>query len=215
MELTAEQQAVLDGSRGAYLAQCLRWLVEWGRAMGARRLVRVDNTHCLLPVPNQVARGASPETVERYVAGLRAAVEHPVAPGCYATLHTAFVTLEELDVPENDPAQVKLQRELGELAARAGFVPTFTCAPYLVGNVPLKGEVCAWTESSAVVYANSILGARSTRHGTESALAASLTGWTPEFGVLLDENRRGTLRIEVSAELRNPTDWGALGYFAG
>ena len=215
MELTAEQQAVLDGSRGAYLAQCLRWLVEWGRAMGARRLVRVDNTHCLLPVPNQVARGASPETVERYVAGLRAAVEHPVAPGCYATLHTAFVTLEELDVPENDPAQVKLQRELGELAARAGFVPTFTCAPYLVGNVPLKGEICAWTESSAVVYANSILGARSTRHGTESALAASLTGWTPEFGVLLDENRRGTLRIEVSAELRNPTDWGALGYFGG
>jgi len=101
------------------------------------------------------------------------------------------------------------------MAAEAGFIPTFTCAPYLVGNVPLKGEVCAWTESSAVVYANSILGARTTRHGSESAIAASLLGVVPEFGVLLDENRKGTLRIEVSAELAGPTDWGALGYFAG
>jgi len=81
--------------------------------------------------------------------------------------------------------------------------------------VPLKGEICAWTESSAVVYANSILGARTTRHGNESAIAASLLGVVPEFGVLLDENRKGTLRIEVSAQLVSPTDWGALGYFAG
>ncbi|MBL7199744.1 MAG: DUF521 domain-containing protein [Anaerolineae bacterium] len=66
-----------------------------------------------------------------------------------------------------------------------------------------------------VVYANSILGARTTRHGTESALAASLLGLVPEFGVLVDENQRGTLRVEVTAELSGPTDWGALGYYAG
>jgi predicted aconitase len=183
--------------------------------MGAERLVPVDNTHCLLPVPNKMARGASPETMERYVQDLRDACSQPTAPGCYCTLHTAFVTLDPLDVPENDPEQVRLQKEIGELAAAAGFIPTFTCAPYLVGNVPLKGEICAWTESSAVVYANSILGARTTRHGTESAIAASLTGWVPGFGVLLDENRKGTLRIDVTAVLTHATDWGALGYFAG
>jgi predicted aconitase len=130
-------------------------------------------------------------------------------------VHALFVTLDELDVPENDPQQVQMQRDLADKATRAGFIPTFTCAPYLVGNVPLKGEICAWTESSAVVYANSILGARTTRHGTESANAASLLGLVPEFGVLLDENRKGTVRIQVTAQLDSPTDWGALGYYAG
>jgi len=108
-----------------------------------------------------------------------------------------------------------MQRALEKRAIWAGYLPTYTCAPYLVGNVPVQGEICAWTESSAVVYANSILGARTTRHGTESANAASLLGVVPEFGVLLDENRRGTLRLEVTVQLDCPTDWGALGYWAG
>ena len=215
MKLTAEQRAVLEGARGPYLAGCMRWLAEWGEVMGARRLIRCDNTHVLLPVPNLVARGASARTLETFTEGLKEACRHPVAPHCLATVHTLFVTLDELDVPENDPAQVRVQREIAEMAARAGYLPTFTCAPYLVGNVPLKGEICAWTESSAVVYANSILAARTTRHGNEGAIAASLLGAVPEFGVLLDENRKGTLRIQVTAGLRGPSDWGALGYFAG
>jgi hypothetical protein len=215
MELTAEQRAVLEGARGPYLAQCMRWLVEWGEVMGARRLIPVTNTHVLLPVPNLMARGASPRTIAAYVGGLKEACRHRTAPGCYCTVHTLFLTMDELDVPENAPEQVRLQREVSELATEAGFINTFTCAPYLVGNVPLKGEICAWTESSAVVYANSILGARTTRHGNESALAASLLGVAPEFGVLLEENRKGTLRVEVTAELDSPTDWGALGYFTG
>jgi predicted aconitase len=215
VELTSEQRAILDGARGDYLAQCMRWLVEWGEVMDARRLVPVDNTHVLLPVPNRMARGASPETIERYMADLWQACSHRTHPRCTCTVHTLFVTLDDLDLPENDPEQVRMQKDLTRMATEAGFIPTFTCAPYLVGNVPLKGEVCAWTESSAVVYANSILGARTTRHGTESAIAASLLGLVPEFGVLLDDNRKGTLLIEVTACLENPTDWGALGYFGG
>jgi len=215
MVLTPEQQAILEGSQGPYLATCMRWLVEWGDVMGARRLIRVDNTHALLPVPNQMARGARRETIERYVEGLREACRHRTAPGCYCTLHVNFVTLDDITLKENDPEQVGMQREIADMAAAAGFIPTFTCAPYLVGNVPLKGEICAWTESSAVVYANSILGARTTRHGNESSIAASLLGLAPEFGVLLDENRKGTLRVDVAADLTSPTDWGALGYVAG
>lgn len=215
IRLSPEQQTILNGGRGPYLAKCMRWLVDWGEAMGATRLIPVDNTHVLLPVPNLVARGASRETIEQYVRDLKEACSHHTNPRCICTVHTLFVTLDGLDVPENDPEQVRMQREITEMATAAGFIPTFTCAPYLVGNVPLKGEVCAWTESSAVVYANSILGARTTRHGNESAIAASLLGLVPEFGVLLPENRKGTLRVEVSAALNDPTDWGALGYFAG
>jgi predicted aconitase len=101
------------------------------------------------------------------------------------------------------------------MARKAGFLLTYTCAPYLVGNVPLKGEICAWTESSAVVYANTILGARTTRNGTESAIAAALVGYVPEFGVLLEENRGATVQVDVKTELSGSTDWGALGYFGG
>jgi predicted aconitase len=205
----------LDGGSGEYLAQCMRWLVEWGEVMGARRLVPVDNTHVLLPVPNLMARGASRETMARYVSDLWQACSHPTHPRCMCTAHTLFLTLDDLDLPENDPEQVQMQRRLAVKAAEAGYIPTFTCAPYLVGNVPLKGEICAWTESSAVVYANSILGARTTRHGSESAIAASLLGVVPEFGVLLDAHRKGTLLVEVTAQLAGPTDWGALGYYAG
>ena len=215
MELTASQRAILGGEQGETLAQCMRWLVEWGEVMGARRMVAVDNTHVLLPVPNRMASGASQETLDRYMADLELACSERTHPRCTCTVHTLFLTLDELDVPENDSRQVQMQRALEEKAVWAGYLPTYTCAPYLVGNVPVKGEICAWTESSAVVYANSILGARTTRHGTESANAASLLGLVPEFGVLLDENRRGTLRIEVSAPLDCPTDWGALGYWSG
>jgi len=215
MHLTAGQQAILDGASGPYAAQCMRWLVDWGNVMGAERLIPVDNSHVLLPVPNLMARGASEETVTRYVDTLKEACRHRTHSRCLCTVHTSFVTLDNLNVPENNPDQVRLQKEIAEMAADAGYIPTFTCAPYLVGNVPLKGEILAWTESSAVVYANSILGARTTRHGTESAIAASILGLVPEFGVLLEENRKGTLRIEVSAHLDSSTDWGALGYFAG
>ncbi len=213
MQLTAEQRQILSGAKGPFPAKCLRWLVEWGEAMGARRLVPVANTHALVTVPGNLVWGAGPKALEQTMELLRPACEHRVC--CHSTTHITFAHEERYDEIEMPREQVEAQREIMEMARDAGFLMTYTCAPYLVGNVPVKGEICAWTESSAVVYANSILGARTTRHGTESAIAAALTGYVPEFGVLLDENRRATLRVDVTAALQTPTDWGALGYFTG
>lgn len=213
MELTEEQQQILSGARGPFLAQCLRWLVEWGDAMDARRLVRCTNTHALVTVPGNLVWGAGSKTIDSAMELLRPACQHRVC--CHSTAHITFAHEEQYDEIDMPPEQVAAQLQVQDMAKDAGFLMTYTCAPYLVGNVPLKGEVCAWTESSAVVYANSILGARTTRHGTESAIAAALTGFVPEFGVLLDENRRATLQVDVTADLRSPTDWGVLGYFAG
>ncbi|HID78278.1 MAG TPA: DUF521 domain-containing protein [Planctomycetaceae bacterium] len=213
MELTEAQEEILDGRRGPFLARCMRWLVEWGEAMGARRLVAVTNTHALVTVPGNLVAGAGPEALDRSLKLLRTACRY--RPCCPTTAHITFAHEEQYEEIQMPAEQVAAQQELMQLAARAGYLMTYTCAPYLVGNVPVKGEVCAWTESSAVVYANSILGARTTRHGTESALAAALTGYVPEFGVLLDANRRATLQVDVNVTLRSPTDWGALGYFAG
>ena len=213
MQLTDEQQAILSGDEGPFLAKCMRWLVEWGDAMGAKRLIPVANTHALVTVPGNLVWGAGEKTIESAMELLRPACQHRVS--CHSTSHITFAHEEQYDEIEMPAAQVSAQLEIQEMARDAGFLMTYTCAPYLVGNVPVKGEVCAWTESSAVVYANSILGARTTRHGTESAIAAALLGYVPEFGVLFDENRYATLQIDVTANLRTMTDWGALGYFTG
>lgn len=213
MKLTDEQQKILNGAEGQFLAKCMRWLVDWGDAMGAKRLVPTTNTHALVTVPGNLVYGASKKTIQSTMELLRPACQHKVC--CHSTTHITFAHEEQYDEIEMPAEQVSAQLEIMDMARDAGFLMTYTCAPYLVGNVPVKGEICAWTESSAVVYANSILGARTTRHGTESAIAAALVGYVPEFGVLLDENRRATLQIDVTAKLNTPTDWGALGYFTG
>ncbi|MDX6420167.1 MAG: hypothetical protein QOG28_4787, partial [Trebonia sp.] len=91
-----------------------------------------------------------------------------------------------------------------------------TCTPYQVGNLPLRGEHCAWMESSAVIYANSVLGARTNCEGIASTGAASLTGKIPCWGNHREENRLGTHLISVEGLcVESFQDWGMLGYFAG
>jgi predicted aconitase len=90
-----------------------------------------------------------------------------------------------------------------------------TCTPYLAGNVPAFGEHCAWMESSAVIYANSVLGARTNTEGRESTSAAMLTGKIPDWGLHRDAPRRGTHLIDVEVPVESVLDWGMLGYYTG
>jgi predicted aconitase len=90
-----------------------------------------------------------------------------------------------------------------------------TCTPYLAGNLPVKGEHCAWMESSAVVYCNSVIGARTNTEGRESTSAAMLTGKIPDWGFHRDEFRHATHLIEVETPVESVMDWGMLGYFIG
>src|SRR6185295_1103579 len=90
-----------------------------------------------------------------------------------------------------------------------------TCTPYLAGNVPAEGEHCAWMESSAVVYCNAVLGARTNTEGRESTSAAMLTGKIPDWGLHQPEHRYGTHRIDVDIDVDTVMDWGMLGYFVG
>jgi predicted aconitase len=96
-----------------------------------------------------------------------------------------------------------------------GVITTCSCTPYLVGNTPHFGEHIAWAESSAVCYANSVIGARTNREGGPSALAAALTGRTPEYGYHLAENRRPGLTVQVEDRLDENSDFGALGKAIG
>jgi hypothetical protein len=98
---------------------------------------------------------------------------------------------------------------------KMGVITTCTCTPYFIGNVPHFGEHVAWSESSAVAYANSVMGLKTNREGGPSALASALTGKTPEFGLHLDENRQAQVIVNVKAEMKTVPDFGALGYAIG
>jgi predicted aconitase len=99
--------------------------------------------------------------------------------------------------------------------AAMGIRTTCTCTPYFVGNVPRQGDHVAWAESSAVSFANSVLGARTNREGGPSALAAAITGRTPRYGLHLPENRRARLVVDVRCPVQSLADFGALGAMVG
>lgn len=118
--------------------------------------------------------GAAGPYLTRCVRGLVAWGRVMGARRLVRTVHTLYVTLDQLNVPENTPEQVRVQREIAEMAVRAGLSAHLHLRPVPGRQRASESEICAWTKSSAVVYANSILGARTTRHGNESAIAASL-----------------------------------------
>jgi predicted aconitase len=118
--------------------------------------------------------------------------------------------------------QLGISREFAEKQSlvidafrRMGVVTSCTCTPYLIGNLPRYGEHIAWSESSAVTFANSVIGAKSNREGGPSALAAAFVGKTPCYGLHLDENRAPDIEVKVNSRLEKLSDWGALGYCVG
>lgn len=214
MELTQEQQAMLEGENGPFYAKCMRWLVDLGEAMGAKRLIPVENTMpAYLTAPGHTLKGAGTQKQEDYIGFISDFLRYPVK--CPSCSHIARFDLSNPSLMEVDAENVKAQKTLLAMAQDAGINMTWSCSPYLAGNVPLPHQICAWTESHAVVLINSFFAARTTRNSGETALAAAITGWIPEFGTLLDEGRKPELLIDVQVEPENDLDWGLLGYFAG
>ncbi|MBN2151582.1 MAG: aconitase X catalytic domain-containing protein [Candidatus Lokiarchaeota archaeon] len=96
-----------------------------------------------------------------------------------------------------------------------GIEMTCSCTPYLIGNAPGLGDHVAWSESSALSYANSVLGARTNREGGPSALAAAITGYTGNYGLHLDENRVPSVHVHVTCPVETYQDFGSLGLMLG
>ncbi len=109
----------------------------------------------------------------------------------------------------------KKQKDLIDAYVEMGVTPSCTCAPYMTGNAPKFGDHIAWSESSAVAYENSVMGARTNREGGPSALAAAIAGCTPRYGLHLDANRKASLVVDVECELKDHANYGALGYIIG
>ena len=207
MFLTDEEAAMLNGEKGPAVKKAMEILVALGESFGAERLVAVNNVHMA---------GSSVLVAEE--AGTRFVEDIRTQGGNFVTRVTTNPTAvdptqwEAIGIPESDSV---LQSRLTDAYAGMGANTCNTCIPYLVGNSPRFGEHMAWGESSAVVFANSVCGARTNREGGPSGLASALTGRTPEYGFHLKENRYGKFLIKVDVPLNDMTDYGTLGFFAG
>jgi len=207
MKLTTEEQTMLDGDLGPGVRKAMEIIVALGRIYDAQRLVPVNSV--------QVAGVSYRNLGEAGLAFLNEWADQGAQARVPATLNPAGIDLHAWRDLGFSKTFARRQRAVIDAYERLGVRSTCTCTPYLVGNVPAVGEHVAWAESSAVSYANSVLGARTNREGGPSALAAAITGRTAAYGLHLDANRRAALRIEVRCPVQTLSDCGALGYLVG
>jgi predicted aconitase len=131
------------------------------------------------------------------------------------TLNPAGMDRENWQALGIDKEFARNQIRVIDAFAKMGTITTCSCTPYLIGNVPHFGQHIAWAESSAVCYANSVIGARTNREGGPSALASALTGKTPKYGYHLDENRLGQVFVKVNPQVKGTDEFGVLGKVIG
>jgi predicted aconitase len=207
MNLSPQERAMLAGDLGPGARKAMEIVTALGRIYGAERLAPVASVQ-VAGVSYKNLGDAGLEFLAEW-ADQGARVRVPT------TLNPAGMDLTRWRALGFDEDFARRQGAVIEAFARMGITTTCTCTPYLVGNRPKPGDHVAWAESSAVSFANSVLGARTNREGGPSALAAAITGRTAAYGLHLDENRRATLRVEVRAPVASPADFGALGYLVG
>jgi len=206
LELTAEERGILAGARGEAARRALEYQIEVGRFWGARRFVPVTNVHMMGDI--EVMGDAGLEFLRDQVkSAARCAVATTTNARCIDFAHC-----ERLG---QDPAEVAKERELIQCLRRMDVVTTDTCINYQSVYQPHLGERVAWGDTGTVIYANSVFGARSNFESGPAALAAALTGRTPEYGFHLSENRKGTFAVRLDAKLDDLADWGAVGKLVG
>ena len=205
MHLTREEEKMYGGEEGLAVEKCMEILVALGDIYGAEKLV---------PITSAQISGVSYKTIGD--AGLEFLEDlsidaHVRVP---STLNPAGVDLQiwrELGFSEEF---TKKQLAIVDAYRKMGVSTTCTCTPYLVGNVPTLGSHIAWSESSAVCYANSVLGARTNREGGPGALSAAICGRTAMYGYHLNKGRHPNLFVELETSVKG-SDFGAVGYIVG
>ena len=199
MFLTDEQQAILNGSKGETMAKVMKTLVMYGETFGADKMVPVTSAYNHL-VTSFGLKMMTPvfDLMQQLIdAGAVSGQQFSVDPRPLdKNVPANFLQNIIFNVAmyaKQDSYEKQLQ-ELGLMNEDA-----FTCACYLdqVGNKPKKGDVLSWAESSAVVYANSVLGARCNRNSGIMDIMGSIAGFVPHFGLLTDEGRKATWIVKV------------------
>ena len=199
MKLTPEQQAMLDGQQGETMAKVVKTLVMYGDAFGAERMAPITSKcgHTVISFGLKAIQPVYDLYDQLIDAGLASgqkftADPRPIDPKVPSSLLEDIVFKKIMYTH-----QAKYEEQLKKLGITRDEDYTCTCYLDQVGNKPAKGEVLSWAESSAVVYANSVLGARCNRNSGIIELMGSVAGFVPEFGLLTDEGRKATWVVEV------------------
>ena len=199
MILTDEQKAILNGEKGETMAKVMETVVRYGEVFGAEKLVPVTSKYnhlvtsfglkMIKPVYDLMDRLIADGAISKQQFSLD---PRPVDKNVPANFLQNLI-FNKIMYAKQDFYEDQLEK-LGMMNKDA-----FTCACYLdeVGNKPQKGEVLSWAESSAVVYANSVLGARCNRNSGIIDIMGSVAGYVPYFGLLTDEGRKATWIIEI------------------
>jgi len=207
MDLTTEEHEMLNGKKGPAVQKAMEIVVALAEIYGAKGLVPVKSVN-VSGVSYKNLGDAGIGFLNEW-ADLGAKVVVPT------TLNPAGMDLIDWKKQGVSHEFAEKQDKVINAFTRMGIPKTCTCTPYLIGNLPKMGDHISWGESSAVCYANSVLGARTNREGGPSALAAAICGRTGNFGYHLDENRQGNVVVNVKCSMEKDSDFGALGQIIG
>jgi hypothetical protein len=205
MYLTKEEERIYDGDFGWANQVCMKILVRLGELFNATKLIPISSAH---------VSGVSYKTLGDAPSDfLEALANADVRVKVKATLNPQSFDREYLR--ERLPLDL-CQKQLDIMACfeKMGFTGALTCTPYYLEN-PNRDSHLAWAESSAVVYANSVIGAWTNREGGPSALAAAIIGKTPDYGIHKAENRQPKVLVKLEKQLQSEVEFGALGIFLG
>ena len=200
MILSSKQQDMLNGKNGVGAAYAMKIQAAIGDAFGAERMVPITRAHVALS--NQ---DADLWFAEKLLAGGAKCIIPP-------TVNPGFCLSYFKEKGLVGDADAEMMGRTHSAYKALGAILSYNCTPYLDTNVPLFGEIVAFSESSATPFINSVWGARSNREGANSALCAAITGCVPEYGLLLDENRKGNILVRVETEMGSDFDYQLLGY---
>jgi hypothetical protein len=205
MFLTKEEEDMLGGKHGEGVKKAMELLVAIGEAFDATKMIPVTRAHAAssgqegdLFFVEMLAKG-----------GARCRIPTTTNPVVNFNYFQNIIDISE----EHEEASVAWK--VKHYYRQIGAVMSQSCIPYLAENIPQYGEHVAFSESSATPYVNSVIGAFTNRESIQTALAAGVVGETPEFGLHLQENRKGTVLVKVKTELRNGYDYSILGQYVG
>ena len=209
MRLTRGEENILLGKEGKGTQLAMEIIVKLGELYGAERLMPISQVHidgCLY-----AAVGEAGLLFAEKLHNLGAKVRVPTS------LNATSRDIDDWMEHGVDPNFAEKSAKMEEYYLGMGAVPTWTCAPYQNGLIPRFGEQIAWAESNAIVYANSVLGARTERYGDYTDICCAIVGKAPEFGLHITENRAGQMLIDCSnINIKPTTDFFAvLGYLIG
>src|SRR5512136_3208412 len=207
MYLTKEEEQILHGEQGEVVERMFRLIVQLGDIYGADKMIPVGSVQVAGVSYKSIADPGTEYLEDLAAKGAKVKV--------LTFLNPAGMDLENWEKLKFPKDFADNQLRIMNAFKSMGIVITATCTPYLAGNLPRFREHIAWSESSAISFSNSVIGARTNREGGPSALAAAICGVTPNYGLHLDESRKPEVVIKVSAKLNYSSDFGALGNYVG